>query len=61
MTALSDRPNRALLVVDVQVGVVDGAHAVQAVVANIAAVMEKARDANVPVINSFARLAFPAT
>src|SRR6201991_1034975 len=50
MTTLSDRPGRALLVVDVQVGVVARSHAAEAVVANIARVVEKARDAGVPVI-----------
>lgn len=50
MTTLFDRPNGALLVVDVQMGVVDGAHDAKGVVANIAAVVEKARDAGVKVI-----------
>jgi len=50
MTTLADRPNTALLVVDVQVGVVAGAHAAAAVIANIKTVVDKARLANVPVI-----------
>ena len=50
MTTLTDRPNTALLVVDVQVGVVAGAPARDAVVANIAALVERARQADVPVV-----------
>ena len=44
------RPNTALLVVDVQAGVVKAAHARDTVVANIAGLVEKAREARVPVI-----------
>ena len=50
MTTLADRPNTALLVVDVQVGVVEGAHDRDAVVANIGRAVDKARSAGVPVI-----------
>jgi nicotinamidase-related amidase len=50
MTTLSDRPNTALLVVDMQTGVVAGAFAREAVVAAVNAVVEKARAAHVPVI-----------
>jgi nicotinamidase-related amidase len=50
MTTLDDRPNAALLVVDVQNGVVVGTHERDAVVANIARLVEEARDGGVPVI-----------
>jgi nicotinamidase-related amidase len=50
MTTLENRPNTALLVIDVQNGVVGGAHARDAVVANVASVVDKARDADVPVV-----------
>jgi nicotinamidase-related amidase len=50
MTTLENRPNTALLVVDVQNGVVDGAHQRDAVVANVASLVEKARRAQVPVV-----------
>lgn len=50
MTTLDDRPNSAVLVIDVQVGVVAEAYKRDAVVANIAAVVDKARAARVPVI-----------
>ena len=50
MTVLKDRPNTALLVVDVQNGVVEGAHERDAVVANIGTLVEAARKARVPVI-----------
>ena len=50
MTTLDNRPKTALLVVDVQNGVVHGAHDRDAVVANIAKVVEKARAADVDVI-----------
>ena len=50
MTSLPDRPNTALIVVDVQNGVVAGAHARDAVVANIASLVERARAEAVPVI-----------
>lgn len=50
MTTLSDRPNTALLVIDVQIGVMSGAHERDAVVANISTLVDKAREENVPII-----------
>ena len=50
MSTLDNRPNTALLVVDVQNGVVGGAHERDAVVANVGALVEKARSADVPVV-----------
>jgi nicotinamidase-related amidase len=50
MTTLENRPNTALLVVDVQNGVVAGAHQRDEVVANIGALVEKARQERVPVV-----------
>jgi nicotinamidase-related amidase len=50
MTTLSNRPNTALVVIDVQNGVVTGAHERDAVVANIGTLVEKARDEGVPVV-----------
>jgi nicotinamidase-related amidase len=50
MTTLKNRQNTALLVIDVQNGVIDGAHAREAVVANIGALVEKARREQVPVV-----------
>ena len=50
MTTLRNRPNTALLVVDVQNGVVGGAHERDAVVANIDTLVGKARRAQVPVV-----------
>jgi nicotinamidase-related amidase len=50
MTTLADRPNTALLVIDVQVGVVEGAHDRDGVVARIADLVEKARRDQVPVV-----------
>jgi len=50
MTTLQNRPNTALLVVDVQNGVVEGAHQRDAVVANIGSLVEKARRERVPVV-----------
>jgi hypothetical protein len=50
MTTLASRPNAALLVVDVQEGVVERAHERDAVVANIGRLVEKARDERVPVV-----------
>jgi nicotinamidase-related amidase len=50
MTTLENRPNTALLVVDMQNGVVGGAHARDAVVANVGSLVEKARRERVPVI-----------
>ncbi|MCZ4121905.1 isochorismatase family protein [Streptomyces sp. H39-S7] len=50
MTTLENRPNTALLVVDVQVGVVEGAYERDAVVANIGSLVEQARGQRVPVV-----------
>ena len=50
MTTLKDRPATALLVVDVQNGVVAKAHVRDQVVANIARLVEKARVARVAVV-----------
>jgi nicotinamidase-related amidase len=50
MTTLDNRPNTALVVVDVQAGVVDGAHERDAVVANIATLVDRARQEGVPVV-----------
>jgi nicotinamidase-related amidase len=50
MTTLDNRPNTALLVIDVQNGVVSEAHERDTVVANIATVVEKARQHDVPVV-----------
>ncbi|MBP1133982.1 nicotinamidase-related amidase [Arthrobacter sp. PvP023] len=50
MTTLSDRPNTALLVIDVQNGVVADVHQRDAVVANIATLVDKARSEGVPIV-----------
>jgi nicotinamidase-related amidase len=50
MTTLENRPNTALLVVDVQNGVVEEAHERDAVVANVSELVEKARQDQVPVV-----------
>lgn len=50
MTSLADRPRTALLIVDVQRGVVAEAHERDAVVANIGTVLRRARAAGAPVI-----------
>ncbi len=50
MTTLEDRPNTALLVVDVQNGVVEGAHERDLVVGNVSSLVEKARRERVPVV-----------
>jgi nicotinamidase-related amidase len=50
MTTLENRPNTALLVLDVQNGVVAGNHERDAVVANVASLVEKARREHVPVV-----------
>jgi nicotinamidase-related amidase len=50
MTTLEKRPNTALLVVDVQNGVVQGAHERDAVVANVGSLVEKARREGVSVV-----------
>ncbi|SCG72912.1 isochorismatase family protein [Micromonospora inositola] len=50
MTTLENRSKTALLIVDVQSGVVAGAHERDAVVANIGSLVEKARRERVPVV-----------
>jgi nicotinamidase-related amidase len=50
MTTLQNRPNTALLVVDVQNGVVNGNHERDAVVANVGSLVDKARRERVPVV-----------
>jgi nicotinamidase-related amidase len=50
MTTLENRPNTALLVVDVQNGVVGGAHERDAVVANVGSLVDRARQEQVPVV-----------
>jgi nicotinamidase-related amidase len=50
MTTLAERPNTALLVIDVQNGVVGAAHARDQVVANIATLVAQAREAGVDVV-----------
>jgi nicotinamidase-related amidase len=50
MTTLENRPNTALLVVDVQNGVVAGAYERDTVVANVGSLVEKARRERVPVV-----------
>jgi nicotinamidase-related amidase len=50
MTSLRDRPNTALLVVDVQNAVVANAHGRDEVIANINTLVDKARARQVPVI-----------
>jgi len=50
MSTLENRPNSALLVVDVQNGVVEGAHQREAVVANVGSLVDKARREGVPVV-----------
>jgi nicotinamidase-related amidase len=50
MTTLANRPNTALLVVDMQNGVVEEAHDRDTVVANISTLVDKARAADVEVV-----------
>jgi nicotinamidase-related amidase len=50
MTTLENRPNTALLVVDVQIGVVEEAYERDAVVANVGSLVERARQERVPVV-----------
>jgi nicotinamidase-related amidase len=50
MTTLASRPNTALLVIDVQKGVVGAAHNRDAVVANIATLVDRARASDVDVV-----------
>jgi nicotinamidase-related amidase len=50
MTTLDNRPNTALLVVDVQKGVVDGTYRRDEVVKNIRSLVKKARGEDVPIV-----------
>jgi nicotinamidase-related amidase len=50
MTTLTDRPNTALLVIDVQNDVVGGSHNRDSVVANIVSLVARARAGHVPVV-----------
>jgi nicotinamidase-related amidase len=50
MTTLANRANTALLVVDVQNGVVEGVHERDTVVANVGRLVERARREGVPVV-----------
>jgi nicotinamidase-related amidase len=50
MSTLIDRPNSALLVVDVQNGVMRGAHDREAVLANLTTLVDKAREAGTDVV-----------
>ncbi|MFI6321879.1 isochorismatase family protein [Nonomuraea sp. NPDC050556] len=50
MTTLQNRPNTALLVLDLQNGVVEGAYERDSVVANVATLVERARGEGVPVV-----------
>ena len=50
MTTLENRPNTALLVVDVQQGAVDGNYQRDEVVANVGSLVEKARREQIPVV-----------
>jgi nicotinamidase-related amidase len=50
MTTLPDRPHTALMVIDVQKGVVDHAHQRDAVVSNIATLVDRAREGGVPIV-----------
>jgi nicotinamidase-related amidase len=50
MSTLIDRPNTALLVIDVQNGVMAGAHNRDGVIDNVVALVDKARTGSVPVV-----------
>jgi nicotinamidase-related amidase len=50
VSTLENRPNTALLVIDVQTGVVEGAHARDQVVETIRGLVERARQEQVPVV-----------
>ena len=50
MTTLANRPNTALLVIDVQIGNLEGAHQRDAVVAKVSDLVERARRERVPVV-----------
>jgi nicotinamidase-related amidase len=50
MTTLENRPNTALLVIDVQNGVVAGNHERDTVVANVGSLVDKARQQEIPLV-----------
>ena len=50
MTTLNNRPRTALVVIDMQNSVIEGAHERDAVVANVGSLVEKARRERVPVV-----------
>ncbi|AVH58729.1 MULTISPECIES: isochorismatase family protein [Streptomyces] len=50
MTTLPDRPNTALLIIDVQNGVVESSHNRDDVIANINTLVDRARSEDVPVV-----------
>jgi len=50
MTTLANRPNTALLIIDVQNGVVAGTHNRDEMIANINTLVDKARSEDVPVV-----------
>jgi nicotinamidase-related amidase len=50
LATLESRPNTALVVVDVQNGVLEGAHARDAVLANVSSLVARARAGGVPVV-----------
>jgi nicotinamidase-related amidase len=50
VTTLPDRPNTALVVIDVQIGVVGDAYHRDQIVANIDTLVERARDGGVPIV-----------
>jgi nicotinamidase-related amidase len=50
MSTLTDRPNTALLVIDMQNGVVDGAYSRDSVVANIRSLVDRARGEGIAVV-----------
>src|SRR4029453_4880890 len=50
MTTLADRPHTALMVIDVQNGVVGEAYERDAVVANIGALVDRAREEGAPIV-----------
>ena len=50
MTTLPDRPHTALMVIDVQQGVVGQAHRRDDVVANIGTLVDRAREAGTPIV-----------
>ncbi len=50
MSTLENRPNTALLVIDVQNGVVAGNHERDAVVERVAGLVDKAREEDIPVV-----------